>query len=236
MQERKPLIKSFNYAIDGIIHTVRSQRNMRIHFLAAALVLVASLLLDIGRVEFLVLLFAITLVLVCELLNSSIEAAIDITTTTYDPLAKIAKDVAAGAVLIAALNALIVGYFVFFYKLNRYTLTAITRVKQSPSHLTLIALLMVLLITIAMKAWIREGSFLKGGWPSGHAALAAAIFTAIALLSLRPEVATLGLLLALLVFHSRIESGVHSLMQVLAGATIGILVTVLVFQLYRVAF
>ena len=236
MQERKPLIKSFNYAIDGIIHTVRSQRNMRIHFLVAGLVLVASLLLDIGRVEFLVLLFSITLVLVCELLNSSIEAAIDITTTTYDPLAKIAKDVAAGAVLIAAINALIVGYFVFLYKLNRYTLVAINKVKQSPTHLTLIALLIVIIITIAAKAWIREGSFLRGGWPSGHAALAGAIFTAIALLSRRPEVATLGLLMALLVFHSRIESGVHSLMQVLAGSAIGVLVTVLVFQLYRVAF
>lgn len=230
----RPLTKSFNYAVEGVIYVLRTQRNMRLHFLIATIVLLLALLVDMDRLEFLILFLSITFVLVAELINTAIESAIDVVTTTYDPMAKIAKDVAAGAVLVAGINAIVVGYLIFFRKLNPVTLFVLERVRQSSVHVTSITLIVVIIMVIAGKAWIKEGTFFRGGWPSGHTALAFSIFAAVAFLTGDAFVTTLGLLLALLVFHSRIEMGAHSLMQAIAGALLGTLVTVFIFQLFLV--
>ena len=114
---RAPTIfNSFNYAIEGIIHVLRTQRNMRIHVVIALFVVVFALIVNVTRFELIVLLISITFVLIAEMINSAIEGAIDIATTSFDPMAKLAKDVAAGAVLIAAVNAIAVGYLVFSAK------------------------------------------------------------------------------------------------------------------------
>lgn len=226
----RSLLQSFNYAIDGLVYVLRTQRNMRIHFTVAALALGLALLLKLDSWSFVAIVFAAALVIVTELVNTAIEATIDLVTTTYDPIAEVAKDVAAGAVLLASINAVLIGYFVFFSKLNPYSLSLLQKVRQSPSHLTLISVLLVLITVVAAKAWIGGGSFLRGGWPSGHSALAGALFTAIAFVSQSPVVATLGLALALLVFHSRIDAGIHTMLEIASGALIGILVTIFIFQ------
>ena len=105
----KGLLDSFNYAITGFIYAVRTQRNMKIHMVAAILVIGFSLFTEITKVELLVLFIAITMVMAAELFNTAIEHAIDATTNHYHPLAKIAKNAAAAAVLITAVNAVIVG-------------------------------------------------------------------------------------------------------------------------------
>ena len=107
------LIESFNFAFEGVIHVLRTQRNMRIHFGIAAAVLIAAVALGVGRIELIALLIAISFVLIAEMINSALEAGIDVATTSFDPLAKLAKDIAAGAVLIATVNAVAVGYLVF---------------------------------------------------------------------------------------------------------------------------
>src|SRR3954468_5126879 len=113
-QRRAPsIIESFNFAFEGIIHVLRTQRNMRIHFGVAVAVLIAGLAVDVSRLELIALLLAISFVLIAEMINTALEAAIDVATTSFDPLAKLAKDIAAGAVLIAAINAVAVGYLVF---------------------------------------------------------------------------------------------------------------------------
>ncbi|MDI3534421.1 MAG: diacylglycerol kinase [Thermosediminibacterales bacterium] len=115
MKVRK-LIESFYYAASGIMYVMKTQKNMRIHFFIAVLVILLSLLLDISKTEMMILVFAISLVVVAEMINTAVEKTIDLYTKDYHPLAKTAKNVAAGAVLIAALNSLVVAYFVF---LNR---------------------------------------------------------------------------------------------------------------------
>ena len=95
------LIDSFNYAFEGIIHVLRTQRNLRIHFAIAIGVIAAAAALGVERIELIALLLAIAFVLVAEMVNSAIEGAIDVSTTSFDPNAKLAKDIAAGAVLIA---------------------------------------------------------------------------------------------------------------------------------------
>ncbi len=231
----RSLLKSFNYAIDGIIYSLRTQRNMRIHFAVAAAVLTAGLVLGISRVEVLILLFSISLVIIAELVNTAIESAIDVVTTAFDPLAKIAKDVAAAAVLIASLNAVFVGYLIFLSRVDPLTGRILQTVRKTPVHITVFALLLVVIGVIALKAVIGEGTFLKGGWPSGHAAVAAGLVTALIFISKSTLVGTIGVILAVLVFHSRIETGIHTSLQVLAGAILGVLVTALIFQVFYVA-
>ena len=107
------LLDSFNYAFEGIIHVLRTQRNLRIHFVIAIGVIAAAAALGVGRDELILLLLAIAFVLVAEMVNSAIEGAIDVSTTSFDPNAKLAKDIAAGAVLISSTTAVAVGYLVF---------------------------------------------------------------------------------------------------------------------------
>ncbi len=230
--KQRPLFQSFNYAIEGIIHALRTQRNIRIHFLVAGLVLLLALILGMNSTQLMLLIFAIALVIVAELLNTAIETAIDISTTTFDPLAKASKDVAAAAVLVATLAAVAIGYLVFFSRLNSFTLKTLEKVRNSPVHISAITLFLVIIVVIAAKAWTGTGSFLRGGWPSGHSALAGSLFTSISLISRNAILATLAFIMALLVFQSRREAKFHSFLEIIAGAVLGILATVIIFQLF----
>ena len=100
-------------AFEGIIFTLATQRNMRIHYFLAVLAMLACILLGVERVEFALVIFAASFVIAAEMLNTAVEATIDVATTAFNPLAKVAKDVAAGAVLIASFNAICTAYLVF---------------------------------------------------------------------------------------------------------------------------
>ena len=104
------LLESFNYAFEGIIHVLRTHRNMRIHFVVAAVVLIVAFAAGVTNYELIALLLSIAFVLIAEMINSALESAIDVATTSFDPHAKLGKDIAAGAVLIATVNAVAIGY------------------------------------------------------------------------------------------------------------------------------
>src|SRR5256884_6484574 len=172
------LLDSFNYAFEGIIDVRRTQRNLRIHFVIAMVVIGAAAALGVGRDDLILLLIAIAFVLVAEMVNSAIEAAIDVSTTSFDPNAKLAKDIAAGAVLIASVTAIAVGYLIFAHAAAHRTARLLDRVRDAPAEITLAAMVLVILIVIATKAWTGRGTPLRGGLPSGHAAIAFAGWTA----------------------------------------------------------
>jgi len=229
MKVRK-LIDSFNYAVAGIIYTLKTQRNMKIHFLVAFLILFLSLFLNLSRIELVILLFTISLVIIAEMINTSIEKTIDMFTKEYHPLAEIAKNVAAGAVLVSAINALIVAYILFFDKINPFTNLIILRIRNSSIHLTFISIVLVIIMTIAIKAKTQTGTPFMGGIISGHTAIAFSTATAITFLGENSLLATLSFLIAILVAESRVEGRIHSISQVFTGAILGILITILVFQ------
>lgn len=229
----KKLVDSFNNAIDGIIHTIQTQRNMKIHVAAAIGVLLFSLFFDLSKLELLVLSITIALVIATELINTAVEATIDLFANYYHPLARIAKNAAAGAVLVAAINAVLVGYLIFFDRLWPMTNIIVNKVKQSPPHITFICLVVVMLIVISVKAYFGRGTPLKGGMPSGHSAIAFSAATILTLFTKNTLVMSLSLLMALMVAQSRIEAKVHSLAEVIIGSLLGILVTVLIFQLFN---
>jgi len=113
LKEWSRLARSFAYAIEGIIHTVKTQRNMQIHLVAAILALAASWWLDIDQADFLWVIFAISLVFMMEMINTAIEAVVDLVSPDWHAKAKEAKDVAAGAVLVAAIFSVVIGVAVF---------------------------------------------------------------------------------------------------------------------------
>jgi diacylglycerol kinase (ATP) len=235
MSQRSPsTLDSFNYAFEGIIHVLRTQRNMRIHFAIAVVVLIVAVFADVTKLELIALLLAISFVLVAEMINTAVEGAIDVATSSFDPMAKLAKDIAAGAVLIAAINAVAVGYLVFSGKTATRTARLIDRVRDAPAELTIVALVVTVIIVIAIKAWTGSGTPLRGGLPSGHAAVAFAGWIALTYIAdpgHRFLISTIAFILALLVAQTRIESGVHSSLEVLLGGLLGALATLALFQL-----
>ena len=105
--------QSLKRACRGIIYSLKTEKNMRFHFLAALLVIVVGFILRISKIHWLFIIYAIGSVLVAELFNTSLERAIDLAKPAVHPLAGIAKDIAAGAVLVTAIQAVIIGYVVF---------------------------------------------------------------------------------------------------------------------------
>lgn len=114
---KNPLYKSFGYAFEGIFAGIRGERNMKIHSFAAVCVVVAGVLFHISVTEWCICLVLFGLILSLELVNTAIEAVVDLVTEDKKPLAKLAKDTAAGAVLIAAVMAAMAGLLIFVPKL-----------------------------------------------------------------------------------------------------------------------
>ena len=234
MRARPSIIESFNFAIEGVIHVLRTQRNMRLHFAIAVAVLITAAAVGVSKIELIVLLLSIAFVLVAEMINTAIEGTIDAATTSFDPMAKLAKDIAAGAVLIASVNAVAVGYLVFAGKAADKSARVLDKLRNAPAEITVIALVLTVILVIATKAWTGRGTPLRGGLPSGHAAIAFAGWMAATYIvgdSHRFLISALTFMMALLVAQTRVEAGVHSALEVAYGGAIGALVTLSIFQL-----
>jgi diacylglycerol kinase (ATP) len=207
---------------------------MRFHVLASVAVLILSLLVGVSRVELAVLVIVIVGVLITEMFNTAMEVAVDLVTSEYHALAKLAKDVSAGAVLVASVGAVAVGYLVIADNLGEFTLETLYSIRRWPGHLTLVALVLATLLVLVIKALTHSPYAFMGGMPSGHAAVAFAGWVAASFTAAGTQysglVSLITLLMALLVCQSRVEAGIHGLFQVVAGAVIGVLVTVAVFQ------
>ncbi|MGZ4430332.1 MAG: diacylglycerol kinase [Gaiellales bacterium] len=236
-RESAGIVASFNYAFEGIIYVVRTQRNMRVHFIVALGILPVGVVLGVTRFELLALMLSVSFVLIAEMMNTALEKAIDVATNSFDPLARVAKDVAAGAVLVAAVNATFVGYLVFAERLRHPSQRAIDTVRDSPVHLTVIATAVVVMAVIALKAVTGHGTPLRGGLPSGHAAVAFGGWIAVTFVTADFQhavlVSTLVFVMAVLVAQTRVEAGVHTVPEVVLGGLLGTFVTAAIFQALR---
>lgn len=198
----------------------------------ALCVLTACFFYDLNKIELLIIAITITMVIMAELINTAVESAIDATTNYYHPLAKIAKNTAAGAVLVTAINAVIVGYVIFWDKLTDITFVVITKIKQSNPYMILLVLVIVCIATIVVKAIYGEGTPLRGGMPSGHSTISFSIATIIALITEEPLCIMLSYLLAFIVAQSRVDSETHSILEVTVGALFGTLLTLFIFRIF----
>ncbi len=116
----KRFINSFKYSIEGIIYAFKKEQNMTVHVIVCITVIALGILLKISYFEWLICFILFGLVIATELINTSIEALVDLVSPKYHPLAKIAKDTAAGAVLVFALVALISGIMIFLPKILNF--------------------------------------------------------------------------------------------------------------------
>ena len=150
-------------------------------------------------------------------------------------IAKNAKDVAAGAVLVAALGVAIMGYMIF----TKYLVSPMGMVLRSSveysGHIAIISLLLVIISVVAAKTTVGKGKVrpLHGGMPSGHAAVAFSLATSITLLTLSPLVAIFSVIMGVMVSHSRLEGKIHSGLEVVLGALLGTGLTLFLFQAYQ---
>ena len=115
----KKLIKSFKYAIEGIITGIKQERNMKIHIIIMILVIIFGIILKISKIEWIICIILFGFVISLELVNTAIENTVDLVTLEKKTKAKIAKDVAAGSVLVSAITSIIIGLIIFIPKIIR---------------------------------------------------------------------------------------------------------------------
>ena len=232
MHERK-FVESFNASVEGFIYVLKTERNMRVHFLAAMFFILLGIYLNFTYLEVIVLSVTIAIVLVSEMVNTAIELIVDMIKSDFHPIARIVKDIGAGAVLLTSINAVIVGYILFSRKLPFNVNATMDNIRSSPWRLTFIALIIVFGATIIGKLLFQKGTPLRGGMPSGHSAIAFAAWTVIVFMTSNPVIIALSFFMAFLIARHRIKDSIHTLWEVVAGSIMGVLLTTLVFQVFR---
>ena len=226
--------EAWGNATNGIIYSATTQRNIRIQLVLAVIVMVLSLFYGLNTAEFLCLLFAVFMVIFAELINTAIETVVDLFVDVYHPKAKISKDVAAGAVVLAA----VVGYFIFFKEENLKAISdsIFNNMVKSPMHLAFVAIMLVVIAVISMKAGCSKkterGELVKEGFvPSGQTAIAFAALTAIWINSRDIITFSLALVLSVLIAGNRLYNNARTKAEVAFGACMGILIVILVYGL-----
>lgn len=229
---KKDFVQPFRVAFEGIVHTFRTQRHMRIHLYFTLIIILGAMILNLRLREILILLFSITFVLVAEMFNSAIEATVDLVSDQYHPLAKFAKDISAGAVLITTIMAVIVASMIAVgesqWERIRISLTS-ENIGATVVQRFFAGGFLVLLVVIIGKGLGKHGQVTKGGLVSGHAAYGFFFATSVFFLTDNVTVSAIGILLAALVAQSRWEAKIHSVFELTLGATVGVIIGLLLF-------
>ena len=225
----KSVVESFKYAIDGILDVFRTQKHMRFHFVTMVVVLLVALLFDLNKQDILILIFVVSLVLIAEMFNTAIEAVVDMVVQSYHPLAKFAKDAAAGAVLIATATAVLVGFMLSVGETSLGQLSELRPESQGSLMKVLLTGIILLAAVVIVKILGPRGKLLKGGIVSGHSAAGFFLAATILFVSKNAVAAILGVLMALLIAQSRVEAKIHSLQEVITGALVAMLFTAVIY-------
>jgi len=225
-------IKSTNHAIEGILHAAKTQRHMRYHFYTAILILIVSFSIGISWAEVVILITLSIIVLSVEMLNSALETITDILFREYDEKAKSIKDMAAGAVLITAIGAAVIGFVILFEPVKNFFYNGLNIAKHAKSDVAVVSLIVVLIMVVLTKSFFGKGQPLRGGMPSGHAAISFSMWVAVTMISESFVPSLLVFIMALIIAQSRVSTGAHRPLEVIVGALLGIAVTFLLFKIF----
>ena len=228
----KQWLESANYAIEGILHAAKTQRHVRYHLFSAVAVLLSSYVLGVSRMEFLIISLAVIAVLLAELFNTSIEAVVDILSPEHTEKARIAKDIAAGAVLVTAFGAIVIGYTILSPYLEEVFRQGLHITKHSTEDTAVLAFIIVLILVVITKAQFGKGVSLRGGMPSGHAALAFSVWVATTYITENFIVSLLSFVVAVIIAQSRVVTKAHTIWEVILGSIMGASVTFLLFRIF----
>lgn len=232
MRKGPDILQPFRVAVNGIVFTFKTQRHMRFHLYVVLIVVLLGMFVNLALREMLVLLFTISLVVVAEMFNSAIEATVDLVSPNYNPLAKFAKDIAAGAVLITTLIAMVVGGLLIFGE-NRWEALKVNLTSEGPAMppvLRIILGMFVLFIVVVIgKGLGKRGQVLQGGLVSGHAAYGFFFAGCAVFLTDNAVVMAMAVLLAFIVAQSRYEAKIHTIGELSIGAAVGTVMSLLLF-------
>lgn len=241
-QEKDKKIKNHNFAdawknaFNGIIYATTTQSNIKKQLIIAVIVVIISLFFNLSKAEFLCFLFTIVLIIFAEMVNTAIETVVDLYVDVYHPKAKIAKDVAAGGVVITTINAVIVAYFLFFDKISDIGLNFIQNVTSSPIHLAFSVMIITIIAILALIAYAKTNKHrgLNAKFvPSGHTTIAFAANTIIWLLTDNIVILMLSLVMAVLIAESRAAAKEHKLSEIIFSGCFG---TIMVLVLYGITY
>lgn len=230
----KNFIQACNNAVNGIVYCATTQPNVKKELVLGTLVMLLSLFYNFTSAEFLCLTFAVFFVIFAELVNTAIESIVDLLVDVYHPKAKVAKDIGAGAVVLSAVNAVIVAYFLFFHEKNLTLITnsIFSQMIESPIHLTFVGIILTIIAVLVLKAGIEEKRMISGVEPkfipSGQSAVAFAILTAVWMTSRNPVIFCLALTLSLLVVGNRMNDA-RTFGEVVFGAFMGMLLMIMIY-------
>lgn len=220
------IIDSFNFAIEGLTAAIRNEKHMKVHIIASIIIVILAIITNASKVEILIISLSVSFVIITELMNTSVEALVDMVSPERHPLAKLAKDVAAGAVLVAAINALCVGYLLFYDKLLDIfdSKDILHTIAARKGNVSILIIILVAILVIIIKSLFNKGTPLEGGMPSGHSAIAFAVFGILLYMTSDVRILGLAFFMALLVAQSRVKAGIHSFKEVFAGGFLGFVV------------
>jgi diacylglycerol kinase (ATP) len=225
-------IDSANNAIEGILHASKTQRHVRYHLYAASTVVIVSYLLGVSRLEFLFIAVVATMVILAEMINSAIESVVDLISPQRHEKARIAKDIAAGAVFITAFSSIVIGYIILIPYIKNMFEKGLRIAKHTDEETAIVALVIVSILVVITKARFGKGHPLRGGLPSGHAALSFSIWMSVSFISENFIVSALTFVIALMIAQSRVAIKIHTPWEVILGALLGIVVTFPLFLIF----
>lgn len=229
MRDVKKFRRSFRFAYEGLKYALTTQQNMQFHFSAAFLVFIAAIVLEISRVETLLLLLAVTLVIVTELINTAVEKTVDLAMPDRHPLAKIAKDVAAAAVLVSAAFAAVTGMVVFYEPIDLLLRHAASGDRAvTPGMIWSLVALVALTVVVLQSRFARGRAVLR---PSLMTAISFSVSTWVTLLTSNTLVALLGYSLSLQMMLFLAAGRRSPLASLLTGALLGSGITILAYAL-----
>jgi len=205
---------------------------MRYHFYAAIIILIVSFSIGITWSQIMILITLSIIVLSVEMLNSALETITDILFRDYDERAKRIKDMAAGAVLITAMGAAVIGFVILFEPVKNFFYTGLNIAKHAKSDVAIVSLIVVLIMVVLTKSFFGKGEPLRGGMPSGHAAVSFSMWVAVTMISESFIPSLLVLFMAVIIAQSRVSTGAHRPLEVIVGALLGITVTFTLFKLF----
>ena len=228
----KNFFESLSCAFEGVLYAFKTQNHVRVHYGVAIFVVVLSQLLDLDYIEFMLFVLSILILLAAEMLNTAIEDLSNLVERRYNERIKRVKDVSAGGVLISSLGVVIMGYMVISKYLTEPFSFAIGKVKTDYGMIVAVTLLLVMIAVVFVKSLSGGEKGLSKSLPSGHSALAFSMWTAVTFLTSNALVSVLTFLMALMVCHSRLLMGKHTITNFFTGALSGIGLTVLIFYLF----
>jgi len=205
---------------------------MRYHLYAAVILLLTGFILGISWSDFVILITLSIIVISVEMINTALETITDILFKDYDPRAKAIKDIAAGAVLIAALGAALIGYVILSKPVEKFFESGLLIAKHSKGDIAVVALVVVLIMVVITKTFFERGKPLKGGMPSGHSAVAFSMWMTVTMITEHFVASLLALAMAVLIAQSRVYVGIHKPLEVVMGGLLGSSITFLLFKIF----